>query len=68
MVDDAAADQVRVASVDMQVLMKSDGRPHATSHVVDDHLMEITRLSRRRVGLERKHLLLYKYAAGSRPS
>ena len=51
-------------SVDMQVLMKSDGMPtYHLANVVDDHLMEITHVFRGEEWLSSapKHLLLYKY-------
>lgn len=52
------------SSVDMQVLMKSDGMPtYHLANVVDDHLMEITHVFRGEEWLSSapKHLLLYKY-------
>ncbi|HEX5274780.1 MAG TPA: glutamate--tRNA ligase [Candidatus Rubrimentiphilum sp.] len=51
-------------SVDMQVLMKSDGMPtYHLANVVDDHLMEITHVFRGEEWLSSapKHLLLYRY-------
>ncbi len=51
-------------SVDMQVLMKSDGLPtYHLANVVDDHLMEITHVFRGEewVSSAPKHLLLYAY-------
>jgi glutamyl-tRNA synthetase len=51
-------------SVDMQVLMKSDGLPtYHLANVVDDHLMEITHVFRGEewVSSAPKHLLLYQY-------
>jgi glutamyl-tRNA synthetase len=51
-------------SVDMQVLMKSDGLPtYHLANVVDDHLMEITHVVRGEewVSSAPKHLLLYQY-------
>ena len=51
-------------SVDMQVLMKSDGLPtYHLANVVDDHLMEITHVFRGEewVSSAPKHLLLYRY-------
>ncbi|HKE38121.1 MAG TPA: glutamate--tRNA ligase [Candidatus Baltobacteraceae bacterium] len=51
-------------SVDMQVLMKSDGLPtYHLANVVDDHLMEITHVFRGEewVSSAPKHLLLYEY-------
>jgi len=51
-------------SVDMQVLMKSDGLPtYHLANVVDDHLMGITHVFRGEewVSSAPKHLLLYAY-------
>ena len=51
-------------SVDMQVLVKSDGLPtYHLANVVDDHLMEITHVIRGEewVSSAPKHLLLYRY-------
>ena len=51
-------------SVDMQVLVKSDGLPtYHLANVVDDHLMEITHVIRGEewVSSAPKHLLLYSY-------
>jgi len=51
-------------TVDMQVLMKSDGMPtYHLANVVDDHLMEITHVIRGEewVSSAPKHLLLYEY-------
>lgn len=51
-------------SVDMQVLVKSDGLPtYHLANVVDDHLMEITHVFRGEEWLSSapKHLLLYSY-------
>jgi glutamyl-tRNA synthetase len=51
-------------TVDMQVLMKSDGLPtYHLANVVDDHLMEITHVIRGEewVSSAPKHLLLYEY-------
>jgi glutamyl-tRNA synthetase len=51
-------------TVDMQVLMKSDGLPtYHLANVVDDHLMEITHVFRGEewVSSAPKHLLLYSY-------
>ncbi|HEY5425094.1 MAG TPA: glutamate--tRNA ligase [Candidatus Tumulicola sp.] len=51
-------------SVDMQVLMKSDGLPtYHLANVVDDHLMEITHVFRGEewVSSAPKHVLLYSY-------
>lgn len=52
------------ATVDMQVLVKSDGMPtYHLANVVDDHLMEITHVFRGEewVSSAPKHLLLYQY-------
>ncbi len=52
------------STVDMQVLMKSDGMPtYHLANVVDDHLMEITHVIRGEEWLSSapKHLLLYRY-------
>lgn len=51
-------------SVDMQVLVKSDGMPtYHLANVVDDHLMKITHVFRGEewVSSAPKHLLLYAY-------
>jgi glutamyl-tRNA synthetase len=51
-------------SVDMQVLMKSDGFPtYHLANVVDDHLMGITHVIRGEewISSAPKHLLLYRY-------
>jgi glutamyl-tRNA synthetase len=51
-------------SVDMQVLVKSDGMPtYHLANVVDDHLMRITHVFRGEewVSSAPKHLLLYRY-------
>jgi glutamyl-tRNA synthetase len=52
------------ATVDMQVLLKSDGLPtYHLANVVDDHLMEITHVVRGEEWMSSapKHLLLYAY-------
>ncbi len=52
------------ATVDMQVLLKSDGLPtYHLANVVDDHLMEITHVIRGEEWMPSapKHLLLYSY-------
>jgi glutamyl-tRNA synthetase len=52
------------ATVDMQVLMKSDGLPtYHLANVVDDHLMDITHVMRGEewISSAPKHLLLYEY-------
>jgi glutamyl-tRNA synthetase len=51
-------------SIDMQVLVKSDGMPtYHLANVVDDHLMKITHVFRGEewVSSAPKHLLLYSY-------
>jgi glutamyl-tRNA synthetase len=56
--------EIEWGSVDMQVLMKSDGMPtYHLANVVDDHLMEITHVFRGEEWLSSapKHLLLYQY-------
>ncbi len=58
-------------SVDMQVLMKSDGMPtYHLANVVDDHLMEITHVIRGEewVSSAPKHLLLYQYFGWDPPA
>ena len=57
-------------SVDMQVLMKSDGLPtYHLANVVDDHLMEITHVMRGEewVSSAPKHVLLYQYFGWEMP-
>jgi len=52
------------ATIDAQVLMKSDGLPtYHLANVVDDHLMGVTHVMRGEEWLSSapKHLLLYKY-------
>jgi glutamyl-tRNA synthetase len=59
------------STVDMQVLLKSDGLPtYHLANVVDDHLMEITHVIRGEEWLPSapKHLLLYKYFAWEPPA
>ena len=65
-VDDLARGPIpfEYATVDMQVLLKSDGLPtYHLANVVDDHLMEITHVIRGEEWLPSapKHLLLYGY-------
>lgn len=65
-VHDAARGDVpfEYATVDMQVLLKSDGLPtYHLANVVDDHLMEITHVIRGEEWMPSapKHLLLYSY-------
>lgn len=58
-------------TVDMQVLMKSDGLPtYHLANVVDDHLMEITHVMRGEewVSSAPKHVLLYKYFGWEMPT
>jgi glutamyl-tRNA synthetase len=58
-------------TVDMQVLMKSDGLPtYHLANVVDDHLMEITHVIRGEewVSSAPKHLLLYQYFGWTPPA
>jgi glutamyl-tRNA synthetase len=57
-------------SVDMQVLVKSDGMPtYHLANVVDDHLMQITHVFRGEewVSSAPKHLLLYSYLGWEPP-
>ncbi|MGH8165115.1 MAG: glutamate--tRNA ligase, partial [Rhodanobacteraceae bacterium] len=59
------------STVDMQVLMKSDGMPtYHLANVVDDHLMEITHVIRGEewVSSAPKHLLLYSYFGWQPPA
>lgn len=52
------------STIDMQVLLKSDGLPtYHLANVVDDHLMEITHVIRGEEWMSSapKHLLLYEY-------
>ncbi len=56
--------EIEWRSVDMQVLLKSDGLPtYHLANVVDDHLMEITHVIRGEewVSSAPKHVLLYHY-------
>ncbi len=58
------------ATVDMQVLVKSDGMPtYHLANVVDDHLMEISHVFRGEEWLSSapKHLLLYQYLGWQPP-
>jgi glutamyl-tRNA synthetase len=58
-------------TVDMQVLMKSDGLPtYHLANVVDDHLMQITHVIRGEewVSSAPKHLLLYQYFGWEPPA
>jgi glutamyl-tRNA synthetase len=57
-------------TVDMQVLVKSDGMPtYHLANVVDDHLMQITHVFRGEewVSSAPKHLLLYEYFGWQAP-
>jgi glutamyl-tRNA synthetase len=65
-VDDIRRGQIEIEwkTVDMQVLMKSDGLPtYHLANVIDDHLMEITHVIRGEewVSSAPKHILLYRY-------
>jgi glutamyl-tRNA synthetase len=58
-------------TVDMQVLLKSDGMPtYHLANVVDDHLMEITHVIRGEewVSSAPKHILLYEYFGWQMPA
>ena len=58
------------STVDMQVLMKSDGLPtYHLANVVDDHLMKITHVMRGEewINSAPKHLLLYQYFGWEAP-
>ncbi|MDQ2662526.1 MAG: glutamate--tRNA ligase [Candidatus Eremiobacteraeota bacterium] len=58
-------------TVDMQVLMKSDGMPtYHLANVVDDHLMDITHVIRGEewVSSAPKHSLLYQYFGWQAPA
>ncbi len=58
-------------TVDMQVLMKSDGLPtYHLANVVDDHLMEITHVMRGEewISSAPKHVLLYQYFGWEMPN
>lgn len=64
--DDVLRGRIEIAwqTVDMQVLMKSDGFPtYHLANVVDDHLMEITHVIRGEewISSAPKHILLYRY-------
>jgi glutamyl-tRNA synthetase len=70
--EDARRGRIEIdwSTVDMQVLMKSDGLPtYHLANVVDDHLMEITHVIRGEewVSSAPKHLLLYKYFGWQAP-
>jgi glutamyl-tRNA synthetase len=62
--------EIEWRTVDMQVLMKSDGLPtYHLANVVDDHLMEITHVFRGEEWLSSapKHILLYEYFGWQMP-
>jgi glutamyl-tRNA synthetase len=62
--------EIEWTSVDMQILMKSDGLPtYHLANVVDDHLMEITHVMRGEewISSAPKHLLLYQYFGWNAP-
>ncbi len=62
--------EIEWRTVDMQVLMKSDGLPtYHLANVVDDHLMEITHVFRGEEWLSSapKHILLYRYFGWQMP-
>lgn len=72
-IDDLRRGPIEIAwnSVDMQVLMKSDGMPtYHLANVVDDHLMEITHVIRGEewVSSAPKHVLLYQYFGWEPPA
>ncbi len=62
--------EIEWKSVDMQVLMKSDGFPtYHLANVVDDHLMGITHVIRGEewISSAPKHILLYQYFGWTAP-
>lgn len=62
--------EIEWKSVDMQVLMKSDGFPtYHLANVVDDHLMGITHVIRGEewISSAPKHMLLYQYFGWTPP-
>jgi glutamyl-tRNA synthetase len=62
--------EIEWKTVDMQVLVKSDGFPtYHLANVVDDHLMEITHVIRGEEWISSvpKHLLLYQYFGWQAP-
>ena len=62
--------EIEWKSVDMQVLMKSDGFPtYHLANVVDDHLMGITHVVRGEewISSAPKHILLYRYFGWDAP-
>ncbi len=63
--------EIEWSTVDMQILMKSDGMPtYHLANVVDDHLMQITHVIRGEewVSSAPKHLLLYRYLGWDPPA
>jgi glutamyl-tRNA synthetase len=63
--------EIEWRTVDMQILMKSDGLPtYHLANVVDDHLMEITHVIRGEewVSSAPKHILLYQYFGWEPPA
>jgi len=72
-VEDLRRDPIEIewSTVDMQVLLKSDGMPtYHLANVVDDHLMEISHVIRGEEWLSSapKHLLLYRYFGWQPPA
>ena len=72
-VDDTRRGPIEIEwrTVDMQILMKSDGLPtYHLANVVDDHLMEITHVIRGEewVSSAPKHILLYRYFGWEPPA
>ncbi len=62
--------EIEWKTVDMQVLLKSDGFPtYHLANVVDDHMMEITHVIRGEewISSAPKHLLLYRYFGWNPP-
>ena len=62
--------QIDWSQVDMQVLLKADGRPtYHLAHVIDDHLMHITHIIRGEEWINSlpKHQLLYQYFGWEMP-
>jgi glutamyl-tRNA synthetase len=72
-IDDLRRGRIEIdwKTVDMQILMKSDGLPtYHLANVVDDHLMRITHVIRGEewVSSAPKHLLLYRYFGWTPPA
>ncbi|MDO9338313.1 MAG: glutamate--tRNA ligase [Caulobacter sp.] len=70
--EDMARGTIEIAwnTVDMQILLKSDGMPtYHLANVVDDHLMEITHVMRGEewISSAPKHQLLYQYFGWEMP-